>query len=116
MKTKTLIKFLITLLILLTFFNLLNDFNYINVQDKYLIGLNNYHTLFMHSRPFSKKYTVYYINDIFISNQSFYITPDGSNSGKFYSSNYHNDLNIYIWLFELVLLINIIFLKKYKKN
>lgn len=116
-KLKIIFILLIIFLIWLTGFNLLNDLSYINQEDKSLIWLPEKSiALFMNHRPFSRDYTVYYLDGINIYGSEQSMRPDISDAAMFYSSNYHNDLNIYIWIFELILLIGIIIFSRYIKR
>lgn len=116
-KLKIIFILLIIFLIWLTVFNLLNDLSYVNQDDKSLIWLPEKSiALFMSHRPFSRDYTVYYLDGINIYGSEQSMRPDISDAAMFYSSNYHNDLNVYVWIFELLLLIIIIILSKYIKK
>ncbi len=116
-KLKIISILLIIFLVWLTWINLFYDFNYINQEDKSLIGLSEKNiALFMSQRPFSSGYTVYYLDGINIYGSEQSMRPDTSDSARFHGSNYHNDLNKYIWLFELLLLIGIIVFSKYIKK
>lgn len=70
----------------------------------------------MSHRPFSKDYTVYYLEGINIYGIELSISSLRINEVNFYSNNYHNDLNRYIWIFELILLIGIIMFSRYIKK
>lgn len=116
-KLKIIFTLLIVFLIWLTLINLFYDFNYINQKDKSLIGLSEKNiALFMSQKPFSRDYTVYYLDGINIYSSEQSMRPDIGDSAKFHGSNYHNDLNRYIWIFELILLIGIIIFSRYIKK
>lgn len=116
-KLKIIFILLVLLLVWLTGINLFYNLNYINQEDKSLIDLPEKNiALFMSQRPFSRDYTVYYLDGINIYGLEQSIRYQDSDSSEFYYSNNSNHLNKYLWIFELLLLIGIIVFSRYIKK